>query len=50
MTLADIAKITIDPKGLFKSRWIHDTAHAIVRAKRRLLGETPETDPPPGPR
>jgi hypothetical protein len=40
MTIALSAKVTIDPKRLITSRWVHDTAHAVAslvrQAKDRL--------------
>jgi hypothetical protein len=43
MTIALSAKVTIDPKRLVSSRWVHDTAHAVVslvrQAKDRLERE-----------
>jgi hypothetical protein len=35
MKLALSAKVTIDPRRLQKSRWVHDTAHLLVDAVRR---------------
>ncbi|MDP3543321.1 MAG: hypothetical protein Q8T11_12705 [Elusimicrobiota bacterium] len=35
MKLALCAKVTIDPRRLLKSRWVHDTAHRIVDTLRK---------------
>ena len=35
MKLALSAKLTIDPKRLLRSRWVHDTAHAFVASVRK---------------
>jgi hypothetical protein len=35
MKLALAAKLTIDPKRLLSSRWVHDTAHALVTSVRK---------------
>jgi hypothetical protein len=35
MKLALLAKVTIDPRRLLKSRWVHDTAHKIVDSLRK---------------
>lgn len=35
MKLALCAKVTIDPRRLLKSRWVHDTAHRIVDNLRK---------------
>jgi hypothetical protein len=35
MKLALSAKVTINPRRLLKSRWIHDTAHRLVDSVRR---------------
>lgn len=32
MTLAHSARLTIDPKRLLESRWVHDMAHAFLRS------------------
>jgi hypothetical protein len=37
MKIALSAKITLDPKRILSSRWAHDQAHSLVRAKRRAL-------------
>jgi hypothetical protein len=39
MKLALCAKVTIDPRRLQKSRWVHDTAHRIVDSLRRAQDE-----------
>jgi hypothetical protein len=35
MKLALSAKVTISPRRLLKSRWVHDTAHHLVDTVRR---------------
>ncbi|MEQ1919496.1 MAG: hypothetical protein ABL955_09865 [Elusimicrobiota bacterium] len=35
MKLALCAKVTINPRRLLTSRWVHDTAHRIVDSLRR---------------
>lgn len=35
MKLALSARLTIDPKRLLRSRWVHDTAHAMVSSVRK---------------
>jgi len=35
MKLALCAKVTIDPRRLLRSRWVHDTAHRIVDTLRK---------------
>lgn len=35
MKLSQCAKVTIDPRRLLKSRWVHDTAHRIVDTLRK---------------
>ena len=35
MKLALSAKLTIDPKRLLRSRWVHDTAHAFLASMRK---------------
>ncbi len=35
MKLALSAKLTIDPKRLLRSRWVHDTAHKLVSTVRK---------------
>ena len=35
MKLALCAKVTISPRRLLKSRWVHDTAHRIVDTLRK---------------
>ena len=35
MKLALTAKLTIDPKRLLTSRWVHDMAHALVTSVRK---------------
>ena len=35
MKIALSAKLTIDPKRLLRSRWVHDTAHAFVASVRK---------------
>ena len=35
MKLALCAKVTISPRRLLKSRWVHDTAHRIVDSLRK---------------
>lgn len=35
MNIALSAKLTIDPKRLLRSRWVHDTAHALVTSVRK---------------
>jgi len=35
MKLALSAKLTINPKRLLSSRWVHDTAHALVSSVRK---------------
>ena len=35
MKLALCARLTIDPKRLLKSRWVHDTAHVMVSSVRK---------------
>lgn len=42
MKLALSAKLTIDPKRLLVSRWVHDTAHAMVASVRKAKDETGE--------
>jgi hypothetical protein len=39
MKLALSAKVTIDPRRLLKSRWIHDTAHHIVDELRKAQAD-----------
>ena len=39
MKLALLAKVTISPRRLLKSRWVHDTAHRIVDSLRRAQDE-----------
>jgi hypothetical protein len=39
MKLALLAKVTINPRRLLKSRWIHDTAHKIVDSLRKAQDE-----------
>ncbi len=34
MKLALAARLVIDPKRLLRSRWVHDTAHAILASVR----------------
>lgn len=40
MKLALTAKLTIDPKRLLTSRWVHDTAHALVTSVRKAKDST----------
>jgi hypothetical protein len=35
MKLALCAKVTINPRRLLTSRWVHDTAHRIVDSLRK---------------
>jgi len=35
MKLALWARLTIDPKRLLRSRWVHDTAHRMVSSVRK---------------
>ncbi len=35
MKLALSAKLTIDPKRLLRSRWVHDTAHVFLTSVRK---------------
>lgn len=39
MKLALLAKVTIDPRRLLKSRWIHDTAHLLADSVRKAKEE-----------
>lgn len=39
MKLALSARLTIDPKRLLRSRWVHDTAHALLASVRRASQE-----------
>lgn len=39
MKLALSAKVTIDPRRLQKSRWVHDTAHRLVGTVRKAQEE-----------
>ena len=36
MRLAYTAKLTVDPKKLLESRWVHDTAHALLTSVRKV--------------
>lgn len=38
MLLGWVARIRIDPRRLFKLRWVHDRAREFAEARRRLLG------------
>jgi hypothetical protein len=35
MRLADTAKLTVDPKRVLESRWVHDTAHVLLDSVRK---------------
>ncbi|MDX6770423.1 MAG: hypothetical protein SF051_12885 [Elusimicrobiota bacterium] len=35
MRLANTAKLTVDPKRVLESRWVHDTAHALLTSVRK---------------
>jgi hypothetical protein len=39
MRLAHTAKLTVDPKKLLESRWVHDTAHALLSSVRKARGD-----------
>lgn len=36
MRLAYTAKLTVDPKRVLESRWVHDTAHALLSSVRKV--------------
>lgn len=44
MKVALLAKVTVDARRLLTSRWVHDTAHVFVSAKRKIK-ETEDRKP-----